>query len=112
MKMTIRTIVLVCAGMVMLAGCVEWNAPKTVNVDDGGQENTKYVTKAVAYLQAEDAARQEGQNSKNYTMTDVKTEDAWWIIFDHKINGYKLGWPYHFAVRVTYDGKATIYRNQ
>lgn len=100
------------AGMMLLAGCFQWNAPETVTVGGKGEGESKKITKPAAYIMAEDVAREEGQNPKNFNMTDQKTDDAWWILFDHKITGYKLGWPYHFAVRVTLDGKATLYRSK
>jgi hypothetical protein len=102
----------VLAGALFLAGCMSINAPRTVTYGGKGKGEAKKVRKTDAKNIAERLAREEGQNAKNFEVTEQKTDDGWWVLFDHKINGYKLGWPYHFAVRVTPDGKATLYKSK
>jgi hypothetical protein len=97
--------------MMVLSGCMSINAPKTVTYGGEGKGEAKKIGKTDAVLIAQRVAREEGQNAKNFEVTEQKTSEGWWVLFDHKISGYKLGWPYHFAVHVTLDGKATLYKN-
>jgi len=110
-RQIIGRIGIVLAGMLFLGGCLSINAPKKVTVDVNGKSKTKKVDKRTAYDRAERVAHEHGQNADQFNRHDQKADDGWWILFDHKINGYKLGWPYHFAVRVTFDGKATLYKS-
>ncbi|MBN1554895.1 MAG: hypothetical protein JXA11_09125 [Phycisphaerae bacterium] len=101
----------ILAGMMVLTGCMKINAPKTVKVGDKKTDRPEKIGKADATRIAEGVARDEGQNPKNFNIAEEKTSDGWWVLFDHKLTGYKLGWPYHFAVFVTTDGKSTLYKN-
>ncbi|MBN1942337.1 MAG: hypothetical protein JW849_03485 [Phycisphaerae bacterium] len=108
----IRQTTAVLVGSMLLAGCMSIHAPKKVTVGGKGNGQTEKIGKADAYNLAENVARQEGLNVKNYNLENQKTSDGWWILFDHKVNGYKLDWPYHFAVRVTPDGKTSLLTNR
>ena len=113
--MTARTpglVIGLLAGVFLFAGCLNIHAPQTVTVGGNGKGEVKKIRKVDAVAIAERVAREHGQNPENFEMVDQKIDGGWWICFDHKINGYKLGWPYHFAVRVTLDGKSTLYKNR
>lgn len=110
-KHRIRIFLAALAAGWLAAGCMNISAPKKITVGGGSGETGKF-RKADAYLAAENVARQEGLNVKNYNLSDQKTDDGWWVLFDHKVTGYKLGWPYHFAVHVTQDGKTTLFTDR
>lgn len=114
--MTIRMMgqmtTVVLAGMLFLTGCMSINAPKTVTFGGKGKGEDKKIRKSDAVDIARRLVRDEGKNAENFDIADQKTDNGWWICFDHKTSGYKLGWPYHFAVRVTLDGKATLYKSR
>jgi hypothetical protein len=83
-----------------------------VTLGGEGKGEARKIGKADAVDIAKRLAREEGKNAENFDIADQKTDSGWWVLFDHKINGYKLGWPYHFAVHVTPDGKATLYKSR
>ena len=109
-----RMRIILTAGAVALlvAGCVDIRSPKTVKFGPGSRDSAGKVNKYQAYKIAERLAREEELNPENYEIQDKKTEDSYWILFDHKRDNYKLGFPHHFAVHVSPDGKAVLFKDK
>lgn len=110
MKTTFRMTVLL-AGLMLLTGIgcekIDWGfgekdeAPKTAR-----------TTRSRAVEIGKRLAENEKLNPENYDIATREADEAWWVLFDHKMHGYKLGYPYHFAVHVTPDGKSTLMRDR
>jgi hypothetical protein len=94
-----------------LVGCVNLSAPETVHVGPGGGAK-QHIKEKDAYRIARELVRSKGMNPDEYELQDRKSTDGWWILFDHTVHGYRLGYPYHLAVLVSGDGKAVLYRSE
>lgn len=110
MKTTYR-MTLLLAGLMLLpgVGCekVDWGLG---GKDDSPKPGRMNKSRAVDI--AERVARNEKLNPENYEVNTREVDEAWWVLFDHKLHGYKLGFPYHFAIHVTPDGKSVLFKDR
>jgi hypothetical protein len=102
----------VLAGVALAAfagGCVDIKVGPDNGRDDDYHEARK-IDKDEAVRIARGMVRDAGWKDSDYEVCDKKTDDAYWVLFDHKRQGERTGDPYHLAVRVQMYGDCTLYR--
>jgi hypothetical protein len=75
----------------------------------GGASRRK-IKKDDAYDVAHRIAHREGVRVKGYEIHDKEIDGNYWVIFETKKYRKKAGWKNHFAVRVSRNGLAEIYK--
>jgi hypothetical protein len=90
------------------AGC--FNSSPQVNVNASGWQERldNKLDKTQAISTAKAKARDEGVNPKDYAIAAEKVRDDWFVYFDTIVRSNEAGWPAHFSVKVTPDGKAKL----
>ncbi len=94
------------------AGCFSLKIGDEPGDDDKKEKKESKVDKDDAVKIARRLARDEKINPRDYKVRDEKAEKGWWILFDHKSYGERVGFPYHFAVNVMFDGRAVLLKSR
>ena len=68
------------------------------------------MNKDRAYEIARKVASNQGLDPKQYEVHDKEIENLYWVIFEVKEYHKAAGWKNHFAIRVSRDGLAELYR--
>ena len=68
-----------------------------------------------AFRLATERALAEGIRAENYDVSASRSEGAWWVRFEKKLNAIEArgwGWPEHFSVRVTDSGETKVFKGR
>jgi hypothetical protein len=86
-----------------------WDSDEQYARDEEGRRFRK-ISKGDAYEIAKSVARDRGIRwFGNYHRNDRQWKDSYWVLFDHRREPFRLGYPSHFTVHVLADGSAVFY---
>ena len=111
--MRIIWLVLIMLSLAVVGGCIKVNVDADSLVDRYAGPYLGAAGDDEAVEAAREAARKEGVDPGEYTLSTRQIQKDYWVVFDHIEGAAKpRRWPWHFSVRVGPDVQAQLYKDR